>query len=169
MTRNLLGPLFLDRSRIIVEITAGWGRSGMAYRVEYNGEDVELATLDAALDAARHAIATDVGRFDGWAVEHDDTINDWFVQAVRDGRRIGPTAVVTGPELSGSGPRHVRPSGPNVFEEWERRVVFVGDTPAEVFALAADWLDRRPEIESLGDVGWHRTAEGHQLRLYYRG
>jgi hypothetical protein len=141
----------------------------MAYRVEYNGEDVELATLDAALDAARHAIATDVGRLDGWSVEHDETINDWFVQAVRDGRRFGPTAVVTGPEPVGSGPRHVRRTGPNVFEEWERRVVFVADTPAEAFALAADWLDRRPDIEALGDVGWHHTADGHQLRLYYRG
>ncbi|MET0415307.1 MAG: hypothetical protein ABW022_04725, partial [Actinoplanes sp.] len=69
----------------------------------------------------------------------------------------------------GAGPRHVRGAGPDVFEEWERRVVFVGETPAEVFALAAEWLDRRPEIESIGDVGWHHTADGHQLRLYYRG
>jgi hypothetical protein len=130
----------------------------MAYRVEYNGDDVELGTLDAALDAARHAIAHDVGRFDGWAVEHDERIDDWIVQAVRNGRRVGPTAVV-----SAAG------RVPAIFEEWERRVVFVADSPAEAFAMAAAWLDRRPEIEALGDVGWHRTADGHQLRIYYRG
>lgn len=130
----------------------------MVYRVEYNGEDVELATLDAALDAARHAIAHDIGRLDGWSVEHDDRHDDWFVQAVHDGRRIGPAAIIT------SAGRE-----PVVIEEWERRVVFVGETPAEAFAMAAAWLDRRPEIVALGDVGWHRTADGHQLRVYYRG
>jgi hypothetical protein len=145
------------------------GGDAVAYRVEYNGEDVELATLDAALEAARHAIATDVGPLDGWAVEHDESINDWFVQAVRDGRRFGPTAVVSGPEQMVSGPQRRRRRGPNVFEDWERRVTFVGETPAEAFALAADWLEDRPEIVALGDVGWHHTAEGHQLRLYYRG
>jgi hypothetical protein len=35
--------------------------------------------------------------------------------------------------------------------------------------MAADWLERRPGIETLGDVGWHHTASGHQLRIYYRG
>nr|WP_296070978.1 hypothetical protein [uncultured Actinoplanes sp.] len=234
----------------------------MAYRVDYNGEDVELATLDAALDTARHAIANDVRRLDGWAVEHDDTINDWFVQAVLDGRRVGPTAVISGPDPVAGGPRPGRgglenhpgrrgPADPDVagpgpgrwgsrdpdaagpgpgrwgsrdpdaagpgpgrwssrdpdaagpgpgrwgsrdpdapgerpsraepvadrgrrpepavLEEWERRVVFVGETPAEAFALAADWLNGRPDIASLGDVGWHHTADGHQLRLYFRG
>jgi hypothetical protein len=129
----------------------------MAYRVEYNGEDVELATLDAALQAARKAISHDVRRLDGWTVDHDDAIDDWFVQAVLDGRRVGPTAVVSGPGRRAA-----------VYEEWERRVVFVGETPAEAFAMAAEWLDRRPDIEALGDVGWHHTAGGHQLRLYYR-
>lgn len=129
----------------------------MAYRVEYKGEDVELATMDAALDAARHAIATDIGRLDGWAVEHDEQADDWFVQGVRNGRRIGPAAVISSAGRAG------------VYEEWERRVVFVGQTPAEAFAMAAEWLDRRPEIVALGDVGWHRTADGHQLRVYYRG
>ena len=59
-------------------------------------------------------------------------------------------------------------TGPAVIEEWERRVSFVGQSPAEAFAMAADWLERRPEIETLGDVGWHHTASGHQLRIYYR-
>ncbi|NMO51357.1 hypothetical protein HH310_09165 [Actinoplanes sp. TBRC 11911] len=139
----------------------------MAYRVEYNGEDYELATLDAALQAARQAIADDIRRLDGWTVDHDDTINDWFVQAVLDGRRVGPTAVVYGPDPVAGGP--VPRTRAAVYEEWERRVIFVGDTPAEAFALAADWLERRPGIEAIGDVGWHHTADGHQLRLYYRG
>ncbi|WP_433295192.1 hypothetical protein ACQP2F_35140 [Actinoplanes sp. CA-030573] len=128
----------------------------MAYRVEYNGEDIELATLDDALDCARTAIANDVDRFDGWAVEHDEQTDDWFVQAVRNGRRIGPTALITGPRAG-------------VVEDWERRVAFVGRTPAEAFAMAADWLERRPDIDVLGDVGWHHTASGHQLRIYYKG
>jgi hypothetical protein len=128
----------------------------MAYRVEYNGEDIELATLDAALNCARNAIANDIDRFDSWAVEHDEDVDDWFVQAVRNGRRVGPTAVIIGP-------------GSRVIEEWERRVSFVGRTPAEAFAMAADWLQRRPDIDVLGDVGWHHTANGHQLRIYYRG
>jgi hypothetical protein len=132
----------------------------VAYRVEYNGENIELATLEAALDCARNAIANDVDRFDGWAVEHDEDVDDWFVQAVRNGRRVGPLAVVT------SLGRFVPPP---IAEEWERRVSFVGKTPADAFAMAADWLERRPDIETIGDVGWHHTASGHQLRIYYRG
>jgi hypothetical protein len=135
----------------------------MTYRVEYSGEDYDFDSLDAALDCARKAIAEDIGRLDGWTVEHDETVNDWFVQGVRNGRRIGQTAVVTGPRLSAA-----VTGAPTVFEEWERRVVFIGRTPAEAFAMAAEWLDRRPDVQALGDVGWHRTADGHQLRLYYR-
>ena len=137
----------------------------MAYRVEYNGEDIDFATLDAALDCARNAILDDLGRLDGWSVEHDETINDWFVQGVRNGRRIGPTAVVSGPRMA---ERAVEIGAPSVYDEWARRMVFVGRTPAEAFAMAAAWLDRRPDIASVSDVGWHRTADGHQLRLYYR-
>jgi hypothetical protein len=147
----------------------------MAYRVEYNGEEIELATLDDALDCARNAIANDVDRFDGWAVEHDEELDDWYVQAVRDGRRVGPTAVISGPPVDprddphfDDRPEPVRDFGGKVVEEWERRVAFVGRTPAEAFALAADWLGRRPDIDVLGDVGWHHTASGHQLRIYYR-
>ncbi|GIE92764.1 hypothetical protein Ari01nite_02290 [Paractinoplanes rishiriensis] len=133
----------------------------MVYRVEYKGEDIELATLDAALDTARTAIANDLDLFDGWAVDHDDDVNDWFVQAVRNGRRVGSTAVIIGPER-----KH---AAPTVVEEWERRVSFIGADPAEAFAMAAQWLERHPEVEALGDVGWHHTAAGHQLRIYYRG
>jgi hypothetical protein len=135
----------------------------MVYRVEYNGEDIELATLNAALDCARNAIANDVDRFDGWAVDHDEDVNDWFVQAVRNGRRIGQTAVIYGPDLTG------RAHTKAIHEDWEKRVSFTGETPAEAFAMAAEWLERRPEIETLGDVGWHHTSSGHQLRIYYRG
>jgi hypothetical protein len=136
----------------------------MVYRVEYNGEDIELATLNAALDCARNAIANDVERFDGWAVDHDEDVNDWFVQAVRNGRRIGPTATIFGPDVGGR-----RGSGGAIVEDWERRISFIGETPAEAFAMATEWLERRPDIETLGDVGWHHTANGHQLRIYYRG
>jgi hypothetical protein len=136
------------------------GGAAVAYRVEYQGEDIELATLDAALDTARTAIANDLDRFDGYAVDHDEDVDDWFVQAVRNGRRVGATAVISGP-----GPGDL----PAVVEEWERRVSFVGGTPAEAFAMAAKWLKKHPEIGTLGDVGWHHTPTGHQLRLYFRG
>jgi hypothetical protein len=148
----------------------------MAYRVEYNGEDVELATLDAALNCARNAIAADVDLFDGWAVEHDEEVNDWFVQAVRNGRRVGPTAVIYGAD-------QVRPAmiedrarpaledweRPAIVEDWERRISFIGQSPAEAFAMAADWLERHPDVVTLGDIGWHHTPTGHQLRIYFRG
>lgn len=132
----------------------------MVFRVEYNGEDIELATLEAALDCARNAIANDVDRFDGWAVEHDEDVDDWFVQAVRNGRRVGPLAVISSLQHRGR---------QAIVEEWERRVSFVGTTPAEAFAMAADWLERRPDVVVIGDVGWHHTASGHQLRIYFRG
>ena len=70
----------------------------MTYRVEYNGGDIEVTTLDAALDNAKHAIASDVGPISGWTVEHDETINDWFIQGVVHGKVVGSTAVVSGPE-----------------------------------------------------------------------
>ncbi|MBL7261927.1 hypothetical protein [Paractinoplanes lichenicola] len=129
----------------------------MAYRVEYGGELIEFAALDAALDCARNAIVNDLGRIDGWSVEHDEELNDWYVRGVRNGRRIGPTAIVSGPRARQT-----------VFEEWERRVVFIGETPADAFAMAAAWLEKRPDITTLGDVGWHHTADGHQLRVYFQ-
>ncbi len=138
----------------------------MAYRVEYNGEEIDFAALDDALECARNAIVNDMGRIDGWAVEHDESINDWFVQGVRNRRRVGPTAVISGPKQYAE-PRHLDVAP--IFEEWERRVVFIGRTPAEAFAMAAAWLEKRPDITALGDVGWHRTVDGHQLRVYYRG
>src|SRR5262249_23553704 len=132
------------------------GGGAMAFRVEYKGEDIELATLDAALNCARNAIANDLERFDGWTVDHDDDADDWFVQAVRNGRRIGPTAVIYTADRN----------RPAVVEDWERRVSFIGKSPAEAFAMAADWLDRHPDVVSLGDIGWHHTPTGHQLRIY---
>jgi hypothetical protein len=159
----------------------------MTYRVEYNGEDIEVTTLDAALDSAKNAIAADVGPISGWTVEHDDAINDWFVQGVLDGTPIGPTAVVSGPEPSGpppvTDPRdlgvvvgaeadevRIRPTTTprsRGGDEWVRVVAFGGSTPAEAFGKATAWLAGRPDV-ALTDLGWHATANGPQLRVYYR-
>ena len=140
----------------------------MTYRVEYNGEDIELATLDVAIDNAKHAIAEDVGPISGWTVEHDETINDWFVQGVRDGSRIGPTAVISGPDP-------ITPAAPSgqVYSaaeagDWSRRVSFTGATPVEVFDRATAWLAERPELITVGDVSWQPAASGPRLRIYYR-
>ena len=140
----------------------------MNYRVEYNGDDVELTTLDAALDNAKHAIATDVGPVSGWTVEHDEAINDWFVQGVLDGSPIGPTAVVSGPEpMTPATPTgRVYPAGD--AEDWARRVSFTGRTPVEVFDKATSWLAARPDVAAVGDVSWRVTATGPQIRIYYR-
>jgi hypothetical protein len=138
----------------------------MTYRVEYNGEDLEVSTLDAAIDNAKHAIAADLGPVSGWTVEHDETINDWFVQGVRGGERIGPTAVVTGPE-----PVAPVPAGPvrqpGGDEERPYRATFTGGTPAEVFAMATAWLADRPGIFDVSDVGWASDSSAYRLRIYY--
>ncbi|MEV8506097.1 hypothetical protein AB0368_14875 [Actinoplanes sp. NPDC051475] len=139
----------------------------MTYRVEYNGEDLELATLDAALDNAKHAIAADVGPISGWAVEHDETINDWFVQGVRDGEAVGATAVVTGPEPTMTAealPRHAPAAGDTAA----RCMTFTGATPAETLDMAAAWLAGRPQILDVDDLGWHLTRTGYEARVYYR-
>ena len=102
----------------------------MTYRVEYNGEDIEVTTLDAALDSAKNAIAADVGRISGWTVEHDDAINDWFVQGVLEGTPIGPTAVVSGPEPTGLPPSPApRDLGVVVGTELDKRLVWATTTP----------------------------------------
>ncbi|BCJ55602.1 hypothetical protein Asp14428_70770 [Actinoplanes sp. NBRC 14428] len=100
----------------------------MTYRVDYNGEDAELATLDAALDTAKEAIAADVGPVSGWAVEHDETINDWFVQGVLDGKAVGATAVVSGPEPTTAAQTYPRPA-PAAGESAARCMTFTGATP----------------------------------------
>ena len=161
----------------------------MTYRVEYNGEDIEVTTLDAALDSAKNAIAADVGPISGWTVEHDDAINDWFVQGVLDGTPIGPTAVVSGPEPIGPPPSPdprdlgvvvgaqadetgiratTSPRSAGVGGgEWVRVVGFGGSAPAEAFGKATALLAGRPDV-AMTDLGWHATAHGPQLRVYYR-
>ncbi|AGL19650.1 hypothetical protein [Actinoplanes sp. N902-109] len=139
----------------------------MTYRVEYNGEELEVENLDSALDNAKHAIAADLGQISGWAVEHDETINDWFVQGVLDGRAVGPTAVVTGPEptmAADTFPRHA----PAAAEREALRMTFTGATPSEALQMAATWLAGRPEILDVDDVGWHPTRTGYEARVYYR-
>jgi hypothetical protein len=171
----------------------------MTYRVEYNGEGIEVTTLDAALDSAKNAIAADVGPISGWTVEHDDAINDWFVQGVLEGTPIGPTAVVSGPEPIGLPPSPVprdlgvvvgteadeagiratttprsrgrergREGGREWDGEWVRVVGFGGSTPAEAFGKATAWLAGHPGVVAVTDVGWQSTANGPQLRIYYR-
>jgi hypothetical protein len=141
--------------------------TAMTYRVEYNGEDIELATLDVAIDNAKSAIAADVGTISGWSVEHDETINDWFVQGVLDGSPVGPTAVISGPEpIAPASPSGQIYSTPDAGD-WARRVSFTGATPVEVFDRATEWLAARQQV-AVGDVTWQPGAGGLQLRLYYR-
>jgi len=141
----------------------------MTYRVEYNGDDLEVSTLDAALDNAKHAIAADVGPVSGWSIEHDEMINDWFVQGVRAGERVGPTAVVSGPEPVT--PVVVAPISPArrqlADDDRPYRVSFTGVTPAEVFAMATSWLTGRPDITEVGDLGWASDSDAYRLRIYY--
>jgi hypothetical protein len=139
----------------------------MTYRVEYNGADIEVTTLDAALDNAKHAIASDIGPISGWTVEHDETINDWFVQGVLDGAPIGPTAVVTGPD-----PVATTPASGGAGDDtdgWVRRVSFPGGNPGEAFGAAATWLTARTSVLTVTDVSWQPSpGGGHELRIYYR-
>jgi hypothetical protein len=138
----------------------------MTYRVEYNGGDIEVTTLDAALDNAKNAIAADVGPISGWTVEHDETINDWFVQGVRNGTPVGPTAVVSGPEPMFTATAAAVPPGDP--DGWLQRVSFTGPTAADAFATATNWLAGRAAVVTVTDVGWQQTGPGCQLRLYYR-
>jgi hypothetical protein len=141
----------------------------MTYRVEYNGGDLEVGTLDAALDNAKHAIAADVGPISGWSVEHDEMINDWFIQGIRSGEPIGPTAVVSGPEPVT--PTAVAPVSParHLAADDDRpyRVSFAGGTPAEVFAMATTWLAGRPDVTEVDDVAWAADRSAHRLRIYF--
>lgn len=158
------------------------------YRVEYNGSDMEAATLDSAIEGAKQAIAADIGPVSGWTVEHDDTINDWFIQGVADGVPIGPTAVVSGPEPTMTADPPGRPadngapvggglyrSGQSVGSAdggWVRAISFTGVTPAEVFAKATSWLTTHPDTVEVSDVGWQNSPEGPdtcRLLVHYRG
>ena len=142
----------------------------MTYRVEYNGDDLEVETLDAALDNAKHAIAADLGPISGWTVEHDEVINDWFIQGVRAGEPVGPTAVVSGPEpVAPAVPAPVSPARHSLPAGADRpyRASFTGITPGEVFGMATAWLAGRPEITTVSDVAWAADSEAYRLRLYY--
>jgi hypothetical protein len=155
----------------------------MTYRVEYNGSDVEVTTLDSAIEGAKQAIAADVGPVSGWTVEHDETINDWFVQGVSNGSPVGSTAVVTGPEPVMAQPEPVRPhqDAPGVYRArhpvgsadggWLRSTSFTGVTAAEAFGRATAWLAGRPDSVEVSDVGWHATpaAGEFELRIHYHG
>jgi hypothetical protein len=141
--------------------------SAMNYRVEYNGDDIELSTLDSALDNAKNAIAADIGPISGWTVEHDETINDWFVRGVRNGTPVGPTAVVSGEPMTQVAETGGMYSSGDA-EDWARRVSFTGGTPAEVFGRAATWLAHRPDVAAVSDVSWQPGAANLRLRIYYR-
>jgi hypothetical protein len=156
----------------------------VTYRVEYNGTDAEISTLDAAVEAAKHAILTDVGPVSGWTIEHDEAINDWFIQGVRNGELVGSTAVVAGPEPvmgtdeSAGSPHdagryhpHRAPDGFDDTDEPARSVAFAGVSAIEAFGKATTWLaGRADEIEVL-DVAWRQPADRRspcQVRIYYR-
>jgi hypothetical protein len=155
----------------------------MTYRVEYNGRDVEATTLDTAIEDAKNAIAADVGPVSTWTVEHDETINDWFVQGVINGSPVGSTAVIAGPEPTPELPAvPYRDDRRSVYrsshaavqaderEEWLRSITFTGITPAEVFGRATTWLAARPDAVTLSDVGWRAPSGGevYELHLHYR-
>lgn len=139
----------------------------MNYRVEYNGDDIELATLDGALDNAKQAIASDIGPISGWTVEHDESINDWFVQGVVNGRAVGATAIVTGPEPMLTAQNHPG-HAPAAADDLARRRAFTGSTPADTLSMAATWLAGRPEVAAVDDLGWRLLPDGYELRIYYR-
>ena len=135
----------------------------MTYRVEYNGADLDVMTLDAALENAKNAIATDIGPVSGWSVEHDETINDWFVQGVLNGERVGPTAVISGPEQTITSV--AAPQNPATDADgWVRCVSFGGATPAEAFGAATTWMSARVGVVGVTDVAW----SDNRLRIYFQ-
>ncbi|GAB1690980.1 hypothetical protein [Krasilnikovia sp. M28-CT-15] len=143
----------------------------MTYLVEYKGTALEIATLDAALDSARNAIAADIGPVSDWSVEYDETINDWFVQGLLNGVAVGSMAVVTGPEPATPHDQEpdLRPlPAHDAREDSARLIAFTGGTPAEVFDRATTWLAGRPDVVAVGDVAWSVCPDGYQLRVYHR-
>jgi len=148
----------------------------MTYRVEYHGTDVEVPTLAAAIEDAKRAIEAHVGPVTEWTVEHDDAINDWFVQGVVDGKPIGATAVVAGPEPTVADPLAPhRPGGAGAAAPeqggWLRSIAFAGGTPAEAFGMATTWLAGRPDAVAISDVGWQAADRDglFHLRIHYHG
>lgn len=147
----------------------------MTYRVVYNGIDVEENTLNGAIEYAKTLIVNDVGEMATWTVDHDELINDWFVQGVPEGSTVAYTATVVGPESVGPveesrvtdnyGPAD-EPGG----DERLRAKSFSGVTPAEVFGKAAAWLAGSPAPVGVADVGWHYLPDNPEpldLTVYY--
>jgi hypothetical protein len=143
----------------------------MTYRVEYDGGDVEIPTLNAAIEGAKQAIAADAGPIGEWAVEYDETINDWFVRGYVDGEPVGLTAVVSGPEPTPDpAPEPVAATPPLPTDGAWHVMAFDGVNPAEAFGRATAWLAGRVDLVDVGDVGWQRGGPGvpYQVRIHFR-
>jgi hypothetical protein len=155
----------------------------MTYRVQYHASSVEAPTLEAAIEYAKSMIVEDAGEMAAWRIEHDDVVNDWFVQGTPDGS-LQYTATVAGPEpvpdLDDAVPaqpaevypgRPARPTRPDEDGAVVRCRSFAGGLPAEVFGQATAWLAAAGDSVELLDLGWHQLADGAaplDLRVYYR-
>lgn len=147
----------------------------MTYRVVYNSIDVEANTLNAAIEYARTLITNDVGAVTAWTVEHDELINDWFVQATVEGSPVAYTATVVGPESVGPAEEArvaaaYAPTDDPGDDERLRARSFTGVTPAEVFGKATAWLAGSPVPMGVADVGWHVVPDSPEpldLTIYY--
>jgi hypothetical protein len=148
----------------------------MTYRVSYNGIDVEESTLNGAIEYAKSLIANDAGTVTAWRVEHDELINDWFVQGTLDGEPIAYTATVVGPDSVGPveesrlGEQHHGTTGNEEGADRVRSKSFGGQSPAEVFGRATAWLAGQPTAVVVADVGWHylpNSPEPLDLTIYY--
>ncbi len=161
----------------------------MTYRVQYNGIDVEAATLESAIEYAKSIITDDAGPMTTWTVEHDEVVNDWFVQGIREDSPLEYTATVAGPEpvapveeaSSGNHPwladdahrpgtwHPVAPPDDDRDERLRSRS-FTGATPAEVFDKATAWLAGRHGSVGVIDLGWHHRPDSYEplnLTIYY--
>lgn len=147
----------------------------MTYRVVYNGIDAEENTLNGAIEYAKTLITNDVGPMAAWKVEHDELINDWFVQGVQEGADVAYTATVVGPESVGpvEESRVSEPYGPGEEAGADARLrvrTFTGGTPAEVFGKATAWLAGSPSPVGVADLGWHflpDAAQPLELTVYH--
>lgn len=148
----------------------------MTYRVNYNGVDVEESTLNGAIEYAKSLIVNDAGPVAEWRVEHDELINDWFVQATVDGETVAYTATVVGPDSVGpvdesrEVQQHHGPAGDTRGAGRPRSKSFGGVTPVEVFGKATAWLAGNPGTVGIADLGWHyvpNSPEPLELTMYY--